>query len=373
MKRILLLSMITALSVMPAFADEDVLIDFTKLTPDLTLPGDNSTEPNQNKQTIMDFGITAGASYTSDQKKMMKTSLAIPQWEVNLAQSSRTVENIGNSYTKVANSKEFTNVMGVRIHFPVADFNSWAEIVQPFEIPAYNYDEVADDGTVSGPSGQKNFNLDKSRFEDGYGVVKNVGAVKGLTVQVYGLNFPCTLFLRFKDGSGKESEVNMGSLQFDGWSKLTWQNPQYIQDVRNRAIRLYPIYPVYAPYVRFTGFRIARDAADSSIVGGDLITYFKDVSITYDRAVLTLDRDIDDEATWDIINNREQTRQRIESKGLGRTEVLRYIEKQKEATEVYDVSTGTFVKPGETQASGGAAPAPAAATPAATPPAQEQQ
>ena len=32
--------------------------------------------------------------------------------------------------------------MGVRIHFPLADFNSWAKIQPPFEIPAFEkYDD----------------------------------------------------------------------------------------------------------------------------------------------------------------------------------------------------------------------------------------
>jgi len=375
MKRILVLSMIAALAAMAAFADESVLIDFTNLVPDI-MPDENGT-PQQNKQTVMDFGVTAGGSYSDAQKALMKTSLAIPQWEVNLAKSSRTVENVGNSYTKVARSKSLQqDVMGVRIHFPVADYNSWAEIVPPFDIPAYNYDQVADDGTISAPAEAPEFSTPgNSRFEkdsegrSGYGVVKNVGAIKGFAVEVYGLNFPCTLYLRYKDGSGRETEINMGNLQFDGWAQLTWTNPQYIQDVRNRAIRLYPLYPTYAPYIRFSGFRIARDAADSSLVGGDFIAYFKEVRVIYDKANLTMTPDIDNEVTWNIINEREQARQKIETKDFGKNEVLRYIEKDKQTQRSTFGSVGSpdVIENGRSAANAGGAAAGGGAAPANLP------
>ncbi|MDR3302669.1 MAG: flagellar filament outer layer protein FlaA [Spirochaetaceae bacterium] len=359
MKRILVfVSVMFAASIV--FADESVLVDFTKLVPDILEGQEDQGVLPQNKQTLMDFSGGAGTTYTNEQKAAMKTSLAIPNWNVRLAQSSQSVVNDNLSYTKVTTSKQFTNVLGARIHFPVASYNAWAKIAPPFDIPAYDFAVPNDDGTLAAPAEKPNFNTGKSRFEDGYGVVKNVGAIKSFAVQVYGLNFPCTLSLIVIDGLGQEKSISMGSLNYDGWAQLTWNNPQYIQDVRNRSIRMYPLYPSYAPYIRFGGFVIQRDGANAQIVNGDLVAYFKEVRIIYDKAELDIEnRDIDDEGTWDIISEREASRASTEAKGFGRDLVGRYLEKQKEAQETAFTDPLAGEGGGQAQGGGGAA-APAA-------------
>jgi hypothetical protein len=121
----------------------------------------------------------------------------------------------------------------------------------------------------------------------------------------------------------------MGYLNFDGWKTLSWNNPQYIADVRNRELRVFPLYPKSVPFVKFDGFIITRDAATE---GGDFVTYFKDVKIQYDRAVLDVGTDIDDESVWGIIQNKEDARKAAESKRFGAMQVLRYLERQKQDT-----------------------------------------
>jgi hypothetical protein len=123
----------------------------------------------------------------------------------------------------------------------------------------------------------------------------------------------------------------MGNLQFDGWGELVWNNPGYIQEVRNRDIRLYPLYPTSTPFIKFGGFLIQRDAAHT---GGDFITYFKDVRVIYDLATLTTETDINDEAIWNIILDRETARKVWEMERFGQNQVLRYLESQKQATEL---------------------------------------
>jgi hypothetical protein len=49
----------------------------------------------------------------------------------------------------------------------------------------------------------------------------------------------------------------------------------------------------------------------------------------YDKAVLTLERDIDDEATWGILQKREEARRSAELRRLGHIQVLRYLETKK--------------------------------------------
>ena len=172
--------------------------------------------------------------------------------------------------------------------------------------------------------------IGKSLFEDGYGLLRNVGAIKSIAVTTMGMNYPEGLYVLLKDNDGIERRYFMGYLGFDGWKELVWNNPQYIADIRNREIRVYPIYPRGIPYVKFTGFQITRDAAH---IGGDYIGYFKDVKIIYDKAVLTSERDIADEDVWGIVRAREKKRQAIEMECFGNKQVNRYLERVKQATE----------------------------------------
>jgi len=339
MKRIFILFVITMLAV-PLFAEEATLIDFSTLVADIHVKlGDNdtSTAPNQHRQTLMDFSHVAGGSFTTQQKSVMKTSLAIENWEILLASSARNVTNITYSYTKEAPSKKYGKVMGVRVHFPVEPHNSWALVKPPFEIPAFEPQAtISDDGTITPVEGNDGIE-GRSRFEGkdenspSFGVVKNVGVIKSVAVNVYGLNFPHGLSTVLIDSMENQKNVFMGYLRFDGWGELIWNNPAYIQEVRNRDIRLYPLYPASTPFVKFGGFLVQRDAAND---GGDFIVYFKDVKIIYDKAVLDTEKDIDDEALWKIINDRETARKTWEMERFGQTQVLRYLELQKQATEL---------------------------------------
>jgi hypothetical protein len=328
MKRMFILVAIALFAVGSSLADEAILIDFSKLAADIIPNQDN--EPTQNRATMMDYANVAGGSFTTEQRSVMKTSLAITNWEVLLASSSKTVGNQVRSYTLEAPSRQWDTVMGVRIHFPVEPFNSWAKIVPPFEIPAYEpAAEIDDDGNIQGAEDSDGITT-PSRFEDGYGVVKNVGTVKSVAVNVYGLNFPHALSAIFIDNQGNERVMFMGYLNFDGWGELRWDNPGYITEVRNRELRLYPLYPQSTPFIKFGGFLVQRDAAKE---GGDFIVYFKDVKVIYDRAVLDTDRDIDDESLWSIIKDRETAKKTFEMERFGQNQVLRYLESQKQATE----------------------------------------
>jgi hypothetical protein len=343
MKKMLILVVIAMLSG-PLFAEESILIDFTELKADIHVrvsDNDTGNTPNQNRQTMMDYSHVAGGSFTTQQKAVMRTSLAIENWEVTLASSSRTVENVGLSYTREAPSKQFGTVMGVRIRFPIEPFNSWAMIKPPFEIPAFEPQAtVGDDGSIQpagdGITGPSRFeapageNGRVDRTKPAYGIVKNVGVIKSVAVNVYGLNFPHGLSTILIDSQGNQKTIFMGYVQFDGWGELIWNNPAYVQEVRNRDIRLYPLYPTSTPFVKFGGFLIQRDAAK---VGGDFVTYFKDVKLIYDLAVLDQDRDIEDEALWHIILDRETARKVWEMEQFGQTQILRYLEQTKQASE----------------------------------------
>jgi hypothetical protein len=324
MKRFFILIVVAIIASTAVFAEEATLIDFNTLTADY--PADSPTE---NEATLVDFSVAAGSSFTDEEKAQMKTSLFIENWEVMLNSSARSVQNQSDSYTAAAPIRDTARrypgetALGVRVRFPVEPFNAWALVQPPFEIPAYSDVKTANaDGTLTiDPE-----NEGRGEQFDGYGVIKNVAVIKSISVNVHGLNFPHGISVIFKDHENREREYFLGYMNFDGWRTMTWNNPAYIEEVRNRELRTFPLYPNLAPMVKLMGFRIYRDAA---MEGGDMVTYIKDVSIVYDQAVLDLERDIEDEAIWGILQDREQARRNSELQRLGNLQVLRYLESQK--------------------------------------------
>lgn len=329
-----------------SFAKESTLIDFTLLDADIHVKmsdHDEGSEPNENKRTVMDYSIAAGATYSQDQKSLMKTSLYMAEWEVELNQSARNVNSVSLSQVVAAPVRENAKVpfagkkvMGVRVLFPTGASNANAKIVPPFSIPAYAELATADDNGDRQPatdeekaSGRTLFEAD-SEDTPAYGVVKNVGTIKSIAVTTMGMNFPHGLYVLLGDTDGNHRRYFMGYLGFDGWKTLTWNNPEYVSEVRTREIRVYPIYPRGLPFVKFEGFQVTRDAAHA---GDDFIGYFKDVKIIYDKAELTTERDIADEDLWGIVTRKEKARQNGEMTRFGNKQVVRYIDRSKQATE----------------------------------------
>ncbi len=325
MKRFWILFVALLLTVgLSGVAQESALIDFSDLTVDW--PAD---EPVENERTLVDFGGYAGASFTQAEREMMKSSLAIGNWDVVLSSSARTTRRMLDSETRQAMVREgatqFENqgVMGVRVSFPTESYNAWALITPPFEIPAFaDIDELDDDGNLVVPEDEQG----RGRKFDGYGVVKNVGTLRTVSMNVYGLNYPYRISLILQDENHDTKEIMMGDLQFDGWNELTWENPNYIEDVRHRELRQQPLYPRLAPMRKLVGIRIYRDGSQQ---GGDFISYLKDIDITYDLATIEIERDIDDEEVWGLLQEREEARRQAELRRLGHVQILRFLEQRR--------------------------------------------
>lgn len=318
------------------FAKESIIIDFTLLDTDCCADEETGIA-KENSRTVMDYSVSAGASFTDSQKALLKTSLALPNWEVELNSSSRNVNAVANSRVVAAPVRDAeevkvpfkgSNVMGVRVLFPTWSANAYAKIKPPFEIQAYEPLADCDENGIR--QEQTDDQKGKYLFEEGYGLVRNVGVIKSISVSSYGENFPHGLYVLLKDNDNIERRYFMGYLMFDGWKTLIWNNPEYATELRTRAVKHVPIYPRGTPFVKFQGFQITRDSMDD---GGDFIGYFKDVKIIYDLAVTTADRDIDDEALWGIIKKKETARQVREMERFGDDQVLRYLEKQKIALD----------------------------------------
>lgn len=316
-------------------AEEATIIDFTILDADII--ADENGNPTQNRRSVMNYGVAAGATFTDEQKALMKTSLSLPSWEVVLNSSAKTTVSLATSTVVAAPVRENAkvpfagkNVMGVRILFPSSMVNSNAYIKPAFEIPAYEPMATADDNGEIQPQTDEEKASGKTRFEEGYGIVKNVGTVKALSVTTMGMNFPHALYVVLKDTDSVERRYFMGYLGFDGWRELKWNNPEYVSEIRQREIRVVPIYPRGLPFIKFTGFQVTRDAMHN---GDDFIGYFKDVKVIFDKAVLSTERDIADEDLWGIIGAKETAKQNYEMAKFGDKQVLRFLEKDKMAQE----------------------------------------
>lgn len=358
MKRIFVFAVATLVAVGSVFADDKSLIDFRELAAEqsdeevidngtLDREGNPKLRPakSQNPGTLVDFSNQAGARATDEQKAAMQTSLAIENWDVVFTSSSRTLENERLSYTREATSKTGSadggeaTVMGVRIHFPVEAYNSSARIVPPFPIPGFDTasEEEAQAATAYAPASRfKPFENGDGTADRGKGIIYNVGTIKSVQAEVYGLNFPHKLSIILVDNLGNEKIIPMGTLNYEGWGKLTWNNPQYVTNVRNRALNLYPLYPQSQTFIRFGGFIVQKDASSP---GGDFIGYFKEVRVIYDQAVLEVpeenQRDIDDEQLWHIIQDREDAQQRTDMLQFGNDAVQRYLDSGRQAAQNY--------------------------------------
>ena len=333
-KTFILVAMAFLLMGAVAVAEEAIIIDFALLNADII--ADPNGKMTQNRRTVLDYGKVAGASYTDEQKALMRTSLALEQWDVELNSSAQNPLSVATSTIKEAEvraeGEKFAGqrLMGVRILFPEWTNNANAKIKPGFLIPAYEkMAQVDDQGNLQEPTAEDKAS-GKSRFEEGYGVVRNTGVIKSIAVNTYGMNFPHGLYVLLRDQNNVVKRYFMGYLLFDGWREMIWNNPSYIANVKSRELRLYPVYPTALPHVAFEGFLVTRDAAHD---GGDAIAYFKDVKIIYDKAVLTTVRDFADEDIWGIQAERETKRKKIEVEKFGHTQVLRFLEQEKMATE----------------------------------------
>ena len=333
-KTFILVAMAFLLMGAVAVAEEAIIVDFALLNADII--ADPNGKMTQNRRTVLDYGKVAGASYTDQQKALMRTSLALEQWEVELNSSAQNPLSVATSTIKEAEvraeGEKFAGqkLMGVRILFPEWTNNANAKIKPGFLIPAYEkMAQVDDQGNLQEPTAEDKAS-GKSRFEDGYGIVRNTGVIKSIAVNTYGMNFPHGLYVLLRDQNNVVKRYFMCYLLFDGWREMIWSNPSYIANVKSRELRLYPVYPTALPHVAFEGFLITRDAAHD---GGDAVAYFKDVKIIYDKAVLTTVRDFADEDIWGIQTEREMKRKKIEVEKFGHTQVLRFLEQEKMATE----------------------------------------
>ena len=77
----------------------------------------------------------------------------------------------------------------------------------------------------------------------------------------------------------------------------------YIKELQKRDITKVHLYPQYAPYLKFDSIIIYKSPQE---IGGDFITYVKDIRVEYESALVKRDEPINDEAEWKIQQTKAQ-------------------------------------------------------------------
>ncbi len=383
MRKLVALLLVSIMAInLNLYADKAVLIDFNRLKANGDgVPADSldQTAPQmtdytnhdpinrtQHMPTLIDYSAIAkeiGSNFSDEELKKVAVSLSSYNWDVFLNSSAASNNNKTYSYAKewhtkfvpvLADDTDLVNVpksdsttppagmtiLGIRVRFPETPYNCWAIIQPPFEIPAYENITTDYKGNPL-PADQlndpKNYG---SKFEHGYGVVKNVGVLKSIDLKIYGCQFKNSIGIILKDDNNITTEYDMPQyLDFDGWRKLTWNNPNYITNAANRNLYIVPLYPRSEPYVKIYGFRIYRQGDQ---YGGDFVTYIKDVVITYDKATIeTENAPIENEEAWGILRQRTLEAKDRELRKIGHNQILRYIEKLKMHQETPATTTTT--------------------------------
>lgn len=269
--------------------------------------------------TLIDFAITGVAdnlqSEEGDTNELITAQQTVfnDNWVVWLNESARLTENRRNSYVTNTESQgnggtwEAGNVLGVRVHFPIAAWNSYALVKPGYELEMYG-----------GAEGTK--------YTEGKGVIHNVGEIRSVSSWVYGRNYLIAYFVNIQNELGELKSYPMGNVYFSGWRQLRWENSEYLANVRDRVLIREPLYPKMMPSIKLDsiGFYRTKDTR-----GGDFIVYVKDIMVEHDLAVVDFEEDIDDEGTWQLIKTENERRQAIEAAKMREFNELRDLEQRR--------------------------------------------
>jgi hypothetical protein len=309
-------------------AVKKTLIDFPTFEPNIAKVAD--TDQKIHESVASNNSAVDLSQYGYPQVKFTAADWTLDKWKVILASSANTTANNVASYTKKASSKRFNDVLGTRIHFIEGRFLSWAMITPPFELFPY-YDDGA----------YVNQNDSKEENSLVMGILVNVGQIKSLSTWVYGLNYQMQTAVRLRDRNDRVSDYFMGSIYYDGWRKLVWNNPEYTDSIQDRVLQRLPLYPKSYPFIAFDSFIVYKPEVEN---GGDFVVYFKDVDMEFDRAVIREELDIDDESMWGILS-KERLKKRVNDlRSIGEKLYLYQQEQKRQEASGKESTTTTAPK-----------------------------
>ncbi|MBN1898759.1 MAG: hypothetical protein JW827_08280 [Spirochaetes bacterium] len=244
-------------------------------------------------------------------------NISIDKWTIKLSGYSDTPKGrslsdlklVNVDSSKIKNGKTFNKCLGIRVNFEYSHGNDWAEIAPVYPISVFY-------------------------MKEGQGVVRNVGPIKSVSIWVSGRNYKNSIEVRMIDNHGKYKSINFGHLFFKGWRKLSWDNPNYIKELKKRDIEKPHLYPQYEPYLKFESLVLYKSPQE---IGGDFIAYVKDIEIEYEPAILEYESAVNDEAEWHILETEAKQSKDAEDKRLdiyfsGSTKEAQYL-KDKKAQE----------------------------------------
>jgi len=315
----LILSFILALGIFtPLNAVEQSLIDFTTYN-------DNIAQVVQQDQELYDQVIAEKPeldirNFGWPEFTMEADDWNLENWRVELNSSSDTIANNKDSKTRNTPSQAYGNVLGIRLKFHPWKNAFWAGIRTPYFLP-HTY-----------PNGQF-ISQDENDQNNGLavGFIANVGQIKNIFSWIYGLNYNYTYGIRVVNEFNQILEFGMGDTYFEGWRRLVWHNPYYLEDPNDWIPMKTPLYPTYYPYIKFDSVNFYKKAG---IDDPNFITYVKDITMEYDYAFIREDRDIDDESVWNILAEKAMSSRVGMSKVLAEELLLRKkLLKLKEVSE----------------------------------------
>lgn len=189
---------------------------------------------------------------------------------------------------KLTDNIKFEQCLGIRVNFEFSHGNDWAQIY-----PVYGISEFY--------------------AKEGEGILRNVGPIKSVSIWVAGRNYKNAIEVRMIDQDGNYKSINFGNLFFKGWKKLTWENPNFIKDLKKRDIVKPHLYPQYEPYLKFDSLVIYKSAME---YGGDFVCYVKDIRVEYEPAITKYEGAIDDESEWKILETNANKKKLLERQRL---------------------------------------------------------
>ena len=250
-------------------------------------------------QTVLDFNTyeeQIQQVYTTPENQLLTVNgdfqvelgsemFMLDNWFVELSPSSSNDISMRDSYSKSVNSTEQGNVLGVRVSFPEWTYQGEALIRPKFPVLPFN-------------NQGEYINLNN-------GVVTNVGKVQSFSMWANGRNFNFTTGVRMIDDIGKIIEFGLGSLRYVGWRKLKYNNRFFSDRAINNIEKTRRLYPNTSPLLAFHSIAIYKPANE---FGGDFVAYFGSADIEYTPYLTEEITDINDEATWGIIQEEQLQR-----------------------------------------------------------------
>jgi flagellar filament outer layer protein Flaa len=267
------------------------------------------------KATLIDFNVLGSYSNAEDTTNQ---KLYNGRWRATLNSSADFLLNRKWTYCKnvpVKDTKESLvfgsnttsgNVLGVRVFFPRSGYNAQAKVFPMFEIASY-----------AGADGKAYV---------GRGLLKNVGVIKQLSVMIKGKNFPHGLYIDLLDEDQMTKSYFFGYLDFNGWSTRIWENPAYLERLRDRRVIRVPLYPRVEPLIKLQSFTFTRDGEH---VADNFIAYISWIKVDYDKAIISEDDDIDDEKVWGIQKYSSDIKAKNEADRLSSSDEMEELEKKK--------------------------------------------